>query len=72
MNNLMFSARLLATEPLFRTACAIDLKAALAQWGLVLNKTEFKAFSRAWALLISRMEDVNLPPISLPDIDSWT
>jgi hypothetical protein len=68
MSDLMCSARLLATDSLFRAACKTDPRSALAQRGLGLTEPELKALHRVWALIIGRMDDGELPPIGLPEL----
>jgi len=71
MDNLMRSAHLLATDPLFRTACGTDPGSTLAQLGLALTRAELKALSRAWALMTSWIDSGDLSPINLPDRHWW-
>lgn len=66
MDNLMRSAHLLATDPLFRAACRTDLKSALTRRGLDLTKVELKAFSRV-RTLITNLVDGDWPP----DVIDW-
>lgn len=72
MSNLMCSAYLLATEPLFRIACAVDLESALAKRGLTLDEAEFKAFSQLWTMISHSMGDGESFPIEWPNPDPWT
>jgi len=68
----MCSARLLATDPLFRKACGADPLSALAQRGLELTRAERKAFGRVWAMISRSIGDGASLPIELPNPDAWT
>jgi len=66
MSDLMCSARLLATDSIFRAACQTDLGSALAQQGLGLSEIERKALRRVRAL-IDQMDDGEPHAIVLPE-----
>lgn len=67
MSAVMCLANLLATDPLFRTACKADPGSALAQHGIVLTDLEFQAFDRVRALLTRRSDNDGWPPVDGPD-----
>lgn len=71
MKDLMRSAHLLATDPLFRTACGADPRSALAQRGLVLTRAELKAFSRVWTLITGGIDGDDSSPIDIPNGNWW-